>query len=60
MSNPKKDCWVVVKDQQVTQVVVQSVHDSEKSALSAQRRDRGRVVKVLDYIAREDEILKEY
>jgi hypothetical protein len=40
--------WAVVKDSQIPHVALQSVHDSEESALSAQRRNGGRVVKIPD------------
>lgn len=48
MSKPKnhRNFWFLVKDVQIPRVVLHSVHDSEKSALSAQRRNGGRVVKI--------------
>jgi hypothetical protein len=53
MNKPKNDkgIWVVVKDQDqvVRRVVFQSVHGSEKSALSAQRRNGGRIVRVAQF-----------
>jgi hypothetical protein len=41
-----KSFWAVVKDYQIPRVALQSVHDSEKSALSAQRSNGGRVVRL--------------
>ncbi len=51
MNKPKNDkgIWVVVKDQLVRRVEFQSVHGSEKSALSAQRRNGGRIVRVAQF-----------
>ena len=49
MSEPRNDnkgFWAVVKDYQIPRVALLSVHDSEKSALSAQRRKGGRVVRL--------------
>jgi hypothetical protein len=50
MSKPRNDkgFWAVVKDYQIPRVALQSVHDSEQSALSAQRRNGGRVAKMPD------------
>lgn len=44
--NSHRNFWFLVKDVQIPRVVLQSVHDSEKSALSAQRKNGGRVVKI--------------
>lgn len=55
-----KSTWAVIKDVWVEKVVVQSVHDSEKGAKSAARRNGGVVQEFTDNEPEVGETLKEY